>query len=64
LVFSPFAGIGSEGVVALERAAVLRLRAEGEYHATACRNLAAAARRRESKTIQPDLFAGLDGSAA
>ena len=64
LVFSPFAGIGSEGYVALK----LGRRFYGceikeEYHAAAMRNLARAIEQRDSEVAQSLPFAGGDGEA-
>lgn len=60
VVFSPFAGIGSEGVVAVGLGRrFYGCELKDEYHATACRNLAAAERKAKSAATVPDLFTGV-----
>lgn len=59
IVFSPFAGIGSEGFQALLRGRrFYGVELKPEYHAQAMRNLEAAARKRDEST-QCDLFAAV-----
>lgn len=59
VVFSPFAGIGSEGYQAIMRGRrFYGCELKAEYHATACRNLAAAESKAMAKSA-PDLFAGI-----
>lgn len=56
VVFSPFAGIGSEGVVALKRGRrYYGIELKDEYHRAAVANIRAA----ESASHTPDLFAGV-----
>lgn len=57
LVLSPFAGIGSEGVVALRLGRrFYGIELKDEYHAAACRNLAAAGRRSAPQSSLLDLI--------
>jgi DNA modification methylase len=59
IVFSPFAGIGSEGYVALKHGRrFYGCELKKEYHATACKNLAKAEAlaKREAKANRKDLF--------
>jgi len=59
VVFSPFAGIGSEGAVALRRGRrFYGCELKDEYHAAACRNLAAEAKK-AAATEDSDLFSGV-----
>ena len=58
VVFSPFAGIGSEGVVAVRRGRrFYGCELKEEYHAAACANLA---RAEQELASQPSLFAGVE----
>lgn len=59
LVFSPFAGIGSEGYISILRGRrFYGCELKDEYHARACVNLADAVERLK-KSQQPDLFSGV-----
>lgn len=61
VVFSPFAGIGSEGYQALLRGRrFYGCELKPEYHAQACATLAATEKRLATAAKQTDLFAGVE----
>lgn len=60
VVFSPFAGIGSEGVISVRRGRrFVGCELKDEYHAAARENLATAARKAQ-RSKQDDLFANVE----